>query len=149
MGKLQVTVDCADPGVMTRFWALALGYRLEDPPEGFTDWKSYWLSIGEPEDELEGADDGPDSIVDPEGVGPRIWFQIVPEAKVVKNRLHFDVDAAGGRRVPLATRKERIGAEVDRLIAAGATQLRVHEHDGSDHYGVLMHDPEGNEFCLH
>ena len=108
---------------------MALGYRLEDPPSGFTDWKSYWLSIGVPEDELEGAEDGPDSIVDPDGMKPRIWFQIVPEAKVVKNRLYFDIDAAGGCRCH--------------------ARLRVLEHDGSDHHGVLMHDPEGNEFCLH
>ncbi len=35
-----------------------------------------------------------DSIVDPDGAGPRIWFQPVPETKVVKNRLHLDVKVA-------------------------------------------------------
>ena len=70
----------------------------------------------------------------------------MPEAKVVKNRLHFDVSASGGRGTPLATRKERVLAEVDRLTAAGATVVRVLEQEGLDHFAVAMQDPEGNEF---
>jgi hypothetical protein len=36
---------------------------------------------------------------------------------------------------------------VERLKAAGATEVRVHEADGrGDH--VEMADPEGNEFCV-
>jgi hypothetical protein len=85
--------DCADPDVLTRFWAPALGYRVEGPPAGFDDWRSYWAHIGLPEDEL--VDSG-DAIVDPDGVGPRIWFQVVPEANVVKNRVHLDLDVSGG-----------------------------------------------------
>ncbi|MFF4198347.1 VOC family protein [Nonomuraea sp. NPDC001831] len=52
-----------------------------------------------PEDEL-GEGDCNDSIVDPEGHGPRIWFQQVPEAETVKNRLHLDVKV-GGKRAPV------------------------------------------------
>lgn len=146
--RFQVVIDCADPGRLVEFWATALNYRPEDPPGGHLTWRSYWLSLGVPEEELEGAD-GPDSIVDPAGVGPRIWFQVVPEAKAGKNRLHLDLAVSGGRGVPLETRRERVVAEAERLIKAGATRLRVSFTEGMDHYGEVMQDPEGNEFCLH
>ena len=87
-------------------------------------------------------------LVDPDGVRPRIWFQPVPEGKVVKNRLHLDLGVSGGRQVPLETRRRRVDAEAERLVAAGATRLRVLSEEGVDHYAVVMADPEGNEFCL-
>ena len=143
--QIQVTIDCADPGRLARFWAGALGYRLEEPPDGFASWQAYWVSRGLPPEEVE---DGYDSIVDPDGVRPRIWFQPVPEPKVVKNRVHLDLGVSGGRQVPLATRRRRVDAEADRLVAAGATRLRVLSEEAVDHYAVVMADPEGNEFCL-
>ncbi len=54
---------------------------------------------------------GTDCIVDPDGRGPRIWFQVVPEHKAVKNRLHLDIGAGGGRAVPIETRRQRVDAE--------------------------------------
>ena len=87
--------------------------------------------------------------MDPAGVLPRIWFQIVPEPKTVKNRLHVDVRASGGRSVPLPERRAQIEARVVELVAAGATRLRTLETEGLDHYGVTLTDPEGNEFCVH
>jgi catechol 2,3-dioxygenase-like lactoylglutathione lyase family enzyme len=143
---IQVTIDCADPDRLARFWAEALGYRLEEPPDGFESWQAYWVSRGLPAEEVE---DGYDSIVDPDGVRPRIWFQPVPEPKQVKNRVHLDLRVSGGRGVPLATRRPRVDAEAERLLALGATRLRVLFTEGVDHYGVVMADPEGNEFCLH
>jgi hypothetical protein len=101
-----------------------------------------------PEEELAGVD-GPESIIDPEGRGPRIWFQQVPEGKSVKNRLHLDLGASGGREVPLPLRRERVLAEVERVTGLGAVQLRVLEQEGLDHFAVVMQDPEGNEFCVH
>src|SRR5918994_4351983 len=106
--RIQVTIDCADPDRLARFWAEALGYRLQEPPDGFDSWQAYWVSRGLPPEEVE---DGYDAIVDPDGVGPRIWFQQVPEGKVVKNRLHLDLDVGGGRGAPLAARRERVDAE--------------------------------------
>ncbi|HSO51228.1 MAG TPA: VOC family protein [Actinomycetes bacterium] len=144
--RMQVTIDCADPGRLARFWATALGYRLEEPPDGFASWQEYWVSRGLPPEEVE---DGYDSIVDPDGVGPRVWFQPVPEAKVVKNRVHLDLNVGGGRTAPLAERRRRVDTEAYRLVAAGATRFRVLSEEGVDHYGVVMQDPEGNEFCLH
>jgi Glyoxalase-like domain len=143
--QIQVTIDCADPGRQARFWADALGYRLEEPPDGFASWQDYWVSRGLPPEEVE---DGYDSIVDPDGVRPRIWFQPVPEPKVVKNRVHLDLGVSGGRQVPLPTRRRRVDAEAERLVAAGATRLRVLSEEAVDHYAVVMADPEGNEFCL-
>ena len=92
--RFQLVIDCADPDALANFWAAALGYVLEPPPAGFATWNDYWREVGVPEDELfEGAD----CIVDPEGVGPRIWFQVVPDVKSVKNRLHLDIHASGGQ----------------------------------------------------
>ncbi|MFE9694903.1 VOC family protein [Micromonospora sp. NPDC005806] len=86
-------------------------------------------------------------MVDPDGVGPRIWFQPVPEAKVVKNRLHLDIKIAD-RTAALQTRREQVDTEVERLTGLGATVVRVLADPGMDHYAVTIHDPEGNEFCV-
>jgi catechol 2,3-dioxygenase-like lactoylglutathione lyase family enzyme len=146
---LQITIDCADPSRLVRFWSTALGYRAEPPPAGFPTWNAYYRSIGVAEDELDPDGDGSDRLVDPAGLGPRIWFQVVPEPKTVKNRLHLDLGVSGGRGVPLPTRRARVDAEVDRLVAAGATRVGRVPAEGVDHYGVVMRDPEGNEFCVH
>src|SRR4051812_42709932 len=114
---IQVTFDCVDPDRLARFWAAALRYQLEDPPDGFATWRDYWRSRGLPDSELY---DGTDSVVDPDGVGPRIWFQKVPEPKAVKNRVHLDLDAGGGGAVPLEERRVRVTAEAERLEAIGA-----------------------------
>ena len=147
--KFQVTIDCASPALLARFWATALGYEIERPPPGFDGWNAYWRSIGVPEEELADSDDAGDSLIDPSGRGPRIWFQRVPEAKSVKNRLHFDLDASGGRTVDIALRRQRVDAEAERLAAAGASRLYVLQQEGLDHYSITMQDPEGNEFCIH
>ncbi|MCW4459947.1 VOC family protein [Microbacterium sp. MPKO10] len=145
MGRFQIVIDCTDPELLARFWAEALHYQLEPPPEGFDDWNDYWRSVGVPEDEL-GVDF--DSIVDPSGQGPRIWFQIVPEKKSLKNRLHIDVRASGGRSTSLRERKQSVDAEAERLTALGATVTRVVDREGVDHYAIAMRDPEGNEFDI-
>ncbi|GGS25850.1 hypothetical protein GCM10010252_76090 [Streptomyces aureoverticillatus] len=88
---VQLTIDCSDPQRMVTFWAEALGYVPEPPPGGHASWRTYWAAAGVPEAELPaGAGDIPESIIDPAGRGPRMWFQQVPEPKVAKNRWHFD-----------------------------------------------------------
>jgi hypothetical protein len=143
--KFQLVVDCADPEPLARFWVAALGYEFEPPPEGYDGWDDYWRAVGVPEDEL-GL--GPDCIVDPAGKGPRIWFQVVPEKKTLKNRLHLDISVSGGRANPIETRRRLVDAEAQRLEALGATLVRAISEDGLDHYGVAMRDPEGNEFDI-
>jgi hypothetical protein len=81
------------------FWAEALGYVAQQPPDGHETWRAWYLSVGVREDEL-GEDDCTDRLEDPEGNGPKIWFQVVPEGKVAKNRLHLDIKVSGGRGVP-------------------------------------------------
>ncbi len=147
MPKLQLVIDCADPHRLVEFWTTALRYEPESPPDGSSSWLTYWRSMGVPEEELAGVD-GPESVVDPAGVGPRIWFQQVPEPKTLKNRLHLDIGVSGGRSEPMALRRERVDAEVARLVAAGATVLYPHDTPGVDHYAVTLADPEGNEFCV-
>jgi Glyoxalase-like domain len=146
--RFQLVIDCADPDRLTRFWTEALGYVIESPPEGFESWTAYWRSKGLPDEE---SYDGNDSIVDPEGAGPRIWFHQVPETKVTKNRLHLDIEASGdrmGRKTPIATRRERVDKLAERLVRLGATLLEVSDATEIDHYAALMQDPEGNEFDI-
>jgi hypothetical protein len=143
----QIVVDCADPGQLVRFWAAALGYRAQDPPEGHATWRGYYVSVGVPQEEL-GDGDCADRLVDPAGAGPGIWFQVVPEQKTVKNRLHIDVLVGGGRSIPVAVRRQRVDAAVERLVRLGATVLHKHDGETDDHYAVTMADPESNEFCV-
>ncbi|SFP78185.1 hypothetical protein SAMN05421810_103396 [Amycolatopsis arida] len=150
--ELQLTVDCADPGRMVAFWAEALrelGYVPEPPPSGFATWRAYWQAVGVPPEELPpGTGEAPESLVDPTGRWPRIWFQQVPEPKVTKNRMHLDLKMGGGRDVPLAERTRRVDTAVERLTAAGATVLRTMDEPGRDYYCVVLRDPEGTEFCV-
>src|SRR6266542_2823551 len=46
---IQVTFDCADPARVASFWAKALGYKLQDPPEGYASWPDFLTAIGVPE----------------------------------------------------------------------------------------------------
>jgi Glyoxalase-like domain len=138
--SVQVVFDCADPSRMTEFWAATLGYKEDDPPQGFASWPEWLTAHGVPEEEWNSAS----ACSDPEGVGPRLYFQRVPESKTVKNRVHLDVNAGGPRGTPPEERRRRVDAEVQRLLGLGATRLGVVEQYGE--YCVNMRDPEGNEF---
>lgn len=141
--RWSLTIDCAHPATLAQFWALALGYVEKPPPAGFETWDDWFTHYDIPEEEWdEGA-----YLSDPDEVGPSISFQQVPESKVVKNRLHLDVQVGGGRDTPWEVRWPRVTAATERLTAAGATVIAEHELQGRpDH--VVMADPEGNEFCL-
>jgi Glyoxalase-like domain len=140
---VQVVFDCADPSRLARFWAEALGYKLDDPPAGYQRWEDWLRDQGIPEERWNDAS----AAVDPDGAGPRIYFQRVPEPKTVKNRVHLDLDVSGGAAVPIERRREQVEAEAERLTGIGATRLRAVEELGV--YWVVMHDPEANEFCVH
>ena len=140
--SVQVTFDCADPDRLATFWAEALGYRKQDPPPGFATWPEFPAANGVPEDQWDSAS----AVIDPDGVGPRLFFQKVPEPKTAKNRMHLDVNVGGDHATPVAERKARVAATAERLVALGATRLGEHEQLG-EHW-IVMADPEGNEFCL-
>ena len=78
--EVQVTFDCADPGALATFWAEALGYRLESSPPGLATWDEALDAWGLPADQRNSRS----AVVDPSGTGPRLFFQQVPEGKIVK-----------------------------------------------------------------
>src|SRR4051794_14199801 len=144
---LQIAIDCSDPQLLVPFWCEALGYIVEPPPEDFPTWNEYWRHIGVPDEELPMDVDAADSIVDPKGVGPRFFFQVVPEPKSVKNRVHLDLKISGGRAVPLPERRERIEAEAARLEGLGAARGRGNPTEGPDHYGGVVPGPQRKQVC--
>lgn len=134
--SFQVTFDAADPDRLARFWAGALGYDFQPPPEGYSDWNTFLRENGM-EDRIGSAS----AIVDPAGTRPRIYFQRVPEAKSAKNRVHLDLNVSA----PPEQRTEAVRHEVHRLMSLGARRIGEF-HDAE--YWVVMNDPEGNEFCV-
>jgi Glyoxalase-like domain len=140
--QVQVTFDCADPRALSQFWNATLGYEFPPPPPGFESWDAFSETL--PEDRRNSAS----ASVDPAGVGPRLFFQQVPEGKTAKNRVHLDVRAAPGIQ-DLGERMSALEAECERLVGLGATRLKRFEPDPPMSSGfIVMQDPEGNEFCL-
>jgi hypothetical protein len=138
--RVQVTFDCAEPERVARFWCEVLGYVVPPPPEGFDSGAEYDRTLP--------AEQQGHSFVamDPAGEGPRLYFQRVPEGKVVKNRVHLDVRVGTGlvgeQRLAVLT------AESERLVGLGATVFRVLVADEDNESCIVMQDVEGNEFCL-
>ncbi|MER7056787.1 VOC family protein [Streptomyces sp. NPDC000351] len=138
--QVQVTFDCANPERVARFWCEVLGYVVPPPPEGFATWDDFDRALPP---ERQGS---AFACVDPSGAGPRLFFQRVPEGKVVKNRVHLDVRAGTG--LVGEERLATLQAECDRLVALGATCERVMVADEYNESCIVMRDVEGNEFCL-
>ncbi|MBU5422270.1 VOC family protein [Cellulomonas hominis] len=138
--QVQVTFDCADPERVALFWCEVLGYVVPPPPPGFDSWDAFDRSL--PPEHRGSAF----ACQDPTGAGPRLFFQRVPEGKVVKNRVHLDVRVGTG--LAGAERLAALEAESARLSALGARQVRVMPADGVDESCIVMQDVEGNEFCL-
>lgn len=135
----NIVFDCADPRALSHFWSDVLGYpRAEWPPE----MRAELLASGLTEQDLENRG----IAQDPEGVGPRLFFQKVPEGKVVKNRVHLDINSTPGRHAS----REEIDAEKDRIVALGASVVRLYDIKWGPvpEYHYVMADPEGNEFCI-
>ncbi|MEE1818395.1 VOC family protein [Streptomyces sp. SP18ES09] len=149
--RFQVTFDAHDPRALSSFWRDALKYVHPGPPgvevpEGVDPldvWDEFLARIGVPEDQRNSRS----AIEDPEGEGPRVFFQRVPEDKVAKNRVHLDVRAAPGLQGE--ERMAALEAECDRLVGLGAKRVRRFEPEPPMSAGhLVMTDPEGNEFCL-
>ena len=116
----DLCLDALDHQALADWWCAAIGYVRRDSLE--------------PADDEPRPLDWPVPIVDPSGAGPLMWIVPVPEAKIVKNRMHFDV----------------VG-DTATLLTAGARLVRQRdadtEPDGAIEWDVLA-DPEGNEFCV-
>lgn len=115
--QIQVTFDCAEPERVAHFWSQVLGYEHHGT-----------------------------SCTDPTGVGPRLYFQRVPESKIVKNRVHIDVRVGTG--LAGEERVAALEAECTRLTALGATRVHLLLADDVNESCLVMQDIEGNEFCL-
>jgi len=144
----QVVVDAAAPHDLADWWAAALGWEVEPSDEAFIR-KMIAEGYAAEDDAIqhngvlvwrEGAAIRPPGAAAAGGpaAGPgysRVLFQLVPEAKTVKNRLHLDLRTGAGQ-----------AGVVARLVAAGATEL--HRGQQGPHHWVTLADPEGNEFCV-
>ena len=108
----HIVVDARDLAGQARFWA------------GVLDWRV--LSEREREVVI-----GPD-----ESAAVGICFMPAGEDKVVKNRLHLDLN-------PSAEERE---SEIERILALGARRVDIGQ-TGAESWTVLA-DPEGNEFCV-
>jgi hypothetical protein len=109
-----ITIDCHDPVALARFWSEVTGRPMDHEGD------DAWVDIT----------DDPDSIV------PDLLFQRVPEGKMVKNRVHLDLE-------PSIPRDE----EVERILGLGATMDADRRNPDGTGWAVLL-DPEGNEFCV-
>jgi hypothetical protein len=135
----QVTIDSTAPHPLADWWAEALGWQREPTDEAFI---RRMVDAGHAAESDTMRHHGElvwtvgAAIRHPTGGAPRVLFQLVPEPKTVKNRVHLDVRVG----------PENLEAEVVRWTARGATVL--HHGQQGPHRWVTMADPEGNELCL-
>jgi hypothetical protein len=136
--KVQVVFDAADPHRLARFWAEALHYQQEDHSGFIAQLLEHGRLRSEDVVEIEGRRAFRDVAAchDPEGTGPRLFFQRVPEPKTAKNRVHLDLQV-GAENAP---------GEVERLVALGASVAWTSSDRGP--VTTTLHDPEGNELCV-
>jgi 4a-hydroxytetrahydrobiopterin dehydratase len=105
---LEVGIDAMDIASIRPFWKAVLGY-------------------------VEESQDG-NSLIDPLGQGPALWFQQMDAPRPQRNRLHFDVS------VPHDQAHQRIAA----TVAAGGKLV----YDAEAPAFWVLADPEGNEACV-
>jgi hypothetical protein len=136
---VQIVVDSSAPHELADWWAETLGWEVEPQDEAFIRRMVEQGAAAESDTTTHrgalvwkvGA-----AITSPEPGRPRVLFQLVPEGKTVKNRLHLDVRVGDEARE----------TEVARLVQRGARELwRGNQGPFS---WVTLADPEGNEFCV-
>lgn len=140
---IGLTFDAREPQRLGDFWAIALGYTPEPPPEGFDTWEEALHAWGRPREQWGDFY----AVADPEGAGLRLFFQRVPEAKTAKNRLHIDVVAPGSVPGDREQTMSAARAHARLLVEAGATVVTEFD-DEQNGFWIVMQDPEGNEFCV-
>lgn len=134
--RLQVVFDASDPHELAHFWAQAVRGEVEDHSD----------IVGQLVDSGAMSRDG---VVEVDGHlafqevatahadgFPRLFFQLVPEPKVAKNRCHVD----------LLVGPEQVDSERDRLLALGAVMVATNSDRGPVTH--TLQDPQGNEFCV-
>lgn len=141
--RLGMTMDAAEPRELGSFWAFALGYVEEPAPEGFDTWYAALEAWGFPREQW----DDFYAVVDPDGAGPRLFFQRVPERKTAKNRLHLDVGVPGDQPEDPAEKTAALRAHAALLVERGAVVVQE-KNEPTLGFWIVMADPEGNEFCV-
>ena len=109
----NITMDCADARKPSAIWTAALSDEVAGDQPGD------WMVLREPG-----------------GSGPSIGLLVVPEPKVVKNRIHLDLIPTEGE----------LEVEIRRQESLGARRVRYVENDPDESHWIMA-DPEGNEFC--
>lgn len=112
--RIEIGIDCTDPEEIAPFWALATGYTIGD-----FDPARVYLDLRPPAPNM-----------------PVIYFQRVPEAKAVKNRVHLDLYV------------QDIEALANTLCSAGGSKIGTAQTGSLGGLWQVMADPLGNEFCL-
>lgn len=141
--RIQIVLDTPDPDSLSKFYCEALHYKIQDPPEGFSTWEDALRAWKIPEEEWNDAS----AIVDPEGKGPRIYFQKIYTPKLGKNRLHIDINASSGSDITKDERIKQVREEVVRITGLGA-KMQKEWDEGPYGFWIVMLDPDGNEFCV-
>lgn len=137
--EIQVVIDSANPHEQAKWWAAALGWQVEPTDSDFI---RGLVAAGHAKEEDTLEFDGQfvwkvgAAIIDSGApASPRVLFQVVPEPKTVKNRIHLDVRGGDDKEGVAAT-----------LVDAGA-RILYRESQGPFDW-ITMADPEGNEFCI-
>lgn len=139
----QVTVDSADPHALADWWAETLGWEVEPSDEAFIrDMIAQGFATEADTQHHNGIlvwREGAAILAPGEPASPlrrRVLFQLVPEPKTVKNRMHLDVRVG----------KDNIERVLEQVQVRGATFL--HRASQGPNSWVTVADPEGNEFCI-
>lgn len=140
---IQMVVDAHDPHAQAEWWAETLGWAVEPSNEDFI---RRMIAEGYANEDETTTRRGVLVWASAQAIAPeeelgrpdrrRILFQVVPESKTVKNRVHWDVRLNGDD-------KDVVRAKLE---ARGATFLW--EAAEGPHSWYTMADPEGNEFCI-
>lgn len=135
--SFQIAIDCADPHRLARFWAAAMDLEVEDHHDQVRGLLDQGLVTDDDTVEVEGRLAFREAAACRGADGhPRLLFQVVPEPKTTKNRVHLDLHVG----------EDRNAEEVARMQSLGAT--RIGAGSQGPHSWVVMADPEGNEFCV-
>lgn len=142
--NIQIVIDSRQPHQLADWWAETLQWEVEPQDTGFI--RSMIDQGFATEDQTmlhrgnlvwkDGAAIRPPEEIDAKAPSRRLLFQSGEEEKVVKNRVHWDVNLAGRD-------KDQVRAELE---ARGATFLWTARQ--GPHSWHTMADPEGNEFCI-
>ena len=106
LAEIEIAIDALDIPAVLPFWRAITGY----------------------------ADDGPEALIDPQLIGPPIWFQQMDTPRPQRNRIHLDLTVAHDEAMN----------RLDRALAAGGTLV---SDEAAPRFWVLC-DPEGNEVCI-